>query len=222
LKGVDEVLLERHCELAREMKLYEKIAIDELSVDDISYYLKLRREYEELQSQVANLIPSVLEKIRTLLRQAQDQIAELAGSDYLRQINYPFLKELAEVAGELEADAKKVAAGCSRLGEIIRQDREKDFEYARQPALEEAACAVEPAAAPVNLENQERKNGGEQKVNVSPETIKKIEMMVKPKETPGKSWAPLEEKQNEKVIKINASPEPKKIPPKSNKDRGKR
>lgn len=141
-------MLERHCELAREMKLYEKIAIDELSVDDISYYLKLRREYEELQSQVANLIPSVLEKIRTLLRQAQDQIAELAGSDYLRQINYPFLKELAEVAGELEADAEKVAAGCSRLGEIIRQDREKDFEYARQPALEEAACAVESAAAP--------------------------------------------------------------------------
>lgn len=215
-------MLERHCELAREMKLYEKIAIDELSVDDISYYLKLRREYEELQSQVANLIPSVLEKIRTLLRQAQDQIAELAGSDYLRQINYPFLKELAEVAGELEADAEKVAAGCSRLGEIIRQDREKDFEYARQPALEEAACAVESAAAPVNPENQERKNGGEQKVNVSPETIKKIEMMVKPKETPGKSWAPLEEKQNEKVIKINTSPEPKKIPPKNNKDRGKR
>ncbi len=127
------------------------------------------------------------------------------------------MKELAEVTGELEADAEKVAAGCFRLEEIIRQRREKDFEYARQPVLEEAACAVEPAAAPVNPENQERKNGGEQKVSVSPETIKKIEMMVKPRETPDKSWVPLEEKQNEKVIKINASPEPKKIPPKSNK-----
>lgn len=221
MKGVDEILLERHYELAREMKLYEKIAIDELSVDDISYYLRLRREYEELQNQVANLIPSVLEKIRALLRQAQDQIAELAGSDHLRQINYPFLKELAEATGELEADAEKVAAGCTRLGEIIRQNREKDFEYARQPALEEAACAVETAAAPDNPENRERKNGGEQKVSVSPETIKKIEMMVKPRETSSKSWAPLEEKQNEKVIKI-ASPEPKKIPPKSNKDRSKR
>jgi hypothetical protein len=221
LKGVDEVLLERHYELAREMKLYEKIAIDELSVDDITYYLKLRREYEELQNQVVNLIPSVLEKMRNLLRQAQEKIAELAGSDYLRH-NYPFLKELVEVTGELEADVEKVVAGCSRLEEIIRQDQETGFPYTLHQALEEAACAAPPAAAPANPEPQERKNGGEQKVAVSPDTIKKIEMMVKPRETSGKSWAPLEEKQNEKVIKINAPPEPKKHPPKNNKDKGKR
>ena len=195
------------------MKLYEKIAIDELSVDDISYYLKLRREYEELQNQVASLIPSVLEKIRTLLRQAQEKIAELAGSDYLRQIDYPFLKELIEVTGELEADVEKVVARCSRLEEIIRRDEKTGFPDARPQALEEAACTAEPVAAPANPENQERKN--EQKVTVSPDTLKKIEMMVKPRETPGKSWAPLEEKQNEKVVKINAPPESKKIPPKS-------
>ena len=215
-------MLERHCELAKEMKLYEKIAIDELSVDDIAYYLKLRREYEELQNQVANLIPSVLKKINALLRQTQDKLAELAGSDYLTQ-NYPFLKELAEITGELEADAEKVAAGCSKLGEIIRrnQDQGTDFRPVPAQALAEAACAAEPAAAPVSQENQQRKN--EPKIPVSPDTIKKIEMLVKPREGSGKPpWAPLEEKQNEKVIKINTPSEPKKIPPKTNKDKGKR
>ncbi|MEW6274091.1 MAG: hypothetical protein AB1556_03125 [Bacillota bacterium] len=209
-------MLERHYELAREMKLYEKIAIDELSIDDISYYLKLRREYEELQNQVVNLIPSVLEKIKNLFRQAQEKLAQLSAGDLgdcVRQTNYPFLKELVEVTGELEADVEKVVARCSRLGEIVRQNQEGDLPQVPNNALAEAACAREAGEVPVirEQEKQEMKNESEQKVMVSPDTIKKIEMMVRPKETVSNS-----------LLKIAPPHEARNRPAKSGKDRGKR
>lgn len=218
-------MLERHSELAREMKLYEKMAIDELSVEDIAHYLGLRREYEELQNQVVSLIPTVLEKIRNLLKQSLDKLAELtfvaerAVEEYAGRTNYS-LQELVEVTGELEADVEKVAARCSRLEEIARRTHE-----ARNLTWEEAACAIEAAEASAKLEaEQAQTSRAEQKVAVSPDTIKKIEMMVRPKEVAGNPLiVPGEEKQKEKIIKISAPPEPKNRPPKQgNKDRVKR
>ena len=247
-------MLERHYELTREMKLYEKIIIEELSTEDISYYLKLRREYEELQNHAAGLIPSVLEKTKDLLTQARDTLAELASGDPAGRVSYPFLKELVEVMGELEAGAEKIAAGCARLVELMSPERaRREVPPVFCPggeAVQEAACAADTGVAAVRSapakgvageerserpekregqagqEKQEKGDGPDgagAKPAVSPDTIKKIEMMVRPKEGAGAQWLPPAGEKAEKVIKIAVPADPKNRPPqKSGKDNRKK
>jgi len=198
-------LLKRHYELAREMKLYEKIAIDDLSVDDITYYLKLRREYEELRSQVSSLIPSVLEKIKEFLHQSLEnlnQLSSVSGNLFL-------VKDSLEIIGELEAEAQEVQVKCSRLWELVEQQQEG----VQRIAMKEAACALEELKPEANGEDKQGKGREEQKILVSPCTIKKIEEMVRPK---GHA-------ETEKVVKIANSRDSKIHPPaKANKEPVKR
>lgn len=236
-------MLERHYELTREMRLYEKIAIEELSTEDIAHYLKLRREYEELQDRAAGLIPPALERTRELLGQARDTLGELAAGDFAGRVSYPFLKEVVEVLGELEAGAEKIAAGCRRLAGLMWPEQFRQSAPPAGPgkeeALAEAACAAEGGAAPVlrsvppkeagperaerqdtpeRQAKQEKKDvpgGGGAKPAVSPDTIKKIEMMVRPKENAAPPWPPGEDK-GEKVIKITVPAEAKNRPPQKN------
>jgi len=205
------VLLERHYELAREMKLYEKIAIDDLSVDDISCYLKLRREYEELQNKVGSLLPSVLEKIKEFLLLSHEnlnRLSSITGNAFL-------MKDFLEIIGELEADAQKMQAKSSHLREMVDRQKGGHARPVQSIAIKEAACALEEFKPMADGGKAEEKGKEEQKekVLVSPGTIKKIEEMVRPK---GHA-------ETEKVVKI-ATPRDSKIhpPAKANKESAKR
>lgn len=199
-------MLEKHYKLTREMRLYEKIAIDDLSVDDITYYLKLRREYEDLQSQVGNLIPSMLEKIKEFLQQSQENLNQL--SDVTA--NAFLINDSLEIIGELEADVQKLQKKCSHVLELVSRQQEGSL---KKISMEEAACALEELKPEVSEEERQDASKGEPKMLVSPCTIKKIEEMVRPK---GHG-------ETEKVVKIANPRDSKNHPPaKANKEHSKR
>lgn len=272
-------MLKRHYELVRELKVYEKIAVDELSVEDISYYLGLRREYEEICGQFINLVPSALEKLKKLIDQSGEQLEEvtlMVDSVLEGEKNrnwHDFIGQILDAAGKLETHVEQVIKGCSFLYQTVEtqfmeplpEEKEKTRNQssgasgasiknepvksapiqekttttrAHEQAKEEVACSVaQSELTPKESRPKEHKapqNGsdanGKEKLNeessqlaVSPETIKKLELMVHPKEAVNHSYSQQTgEKRNEKVVKISATSAAKQQPAKGNKDRPKR
>jgi len=235
-------LLKRHYELVKELKTFEKIAVDELSVEDISYYLKLRREHEESREQLVNLIPKTLENIKRMVDQSGKQLDEIflmadsINSSDLDHNHYDFMSRLIENLDILETSVEQTAAGCLRLLKLLDTELSQappaiipleSHHAASQPVdmLSEVACAVVQVQKPFAGGNSKElkgvpgktpavKDGGKEdgndKIKVSPATIKKLEMMVRPKGAA------------ENIVKINTAPEAKSQPVKSSKDRPKR
>jgi len=236
-------LLKRHYELVRELKTFEKIAVDELSIEDISYYLKLRREYEESREQIVNLIPKKLENVKKMIDQSGERLDEIflmtdsiTGND-LNCNRYDFMYELIENLGLLETSVEQMTAECLRLLKLLDNELSRttpeivpldNHSAASFPIdmLSEVACAVVQVQKPIAEANSEelkatqKKNAavkdiikgeeaGNDKIKVSPATIKKLEMMVRPKSA------------TENIVKIGTAPEAKSQPAKSSKDRPK-
>lgn len=247
-------MLKRHCELMKELKTFEKIAVDELSVEDLAYYLKLRREYEETQGQFVNLVPTALEKVKRLVEQSGEQLEEVLlmadsvlGGDF-NQRRYDLVKQLVETMGALETNAEQVAAGCSRLWEMLDAELAQPFSGGETRSndlagslsgdmLLEVAATMEKQATAQSVSingavsaivqaqgqaGQKTKEENREKVAVSPATVKKLELMVGPKENEHFRTQPAGEKRNDKVVKITAPPESKPQSAKGNKDRPKR
>lgn len=237
-------MLKRHYELVKELKTFEKIAVDELSVEDISYYLKLRREHEESREQLVNLIPKTLENVKRMIDQSGEQLDEIflmtdsITDNDLNNNRYDFMSKLIENLGMLETNVQQMTAGCLRLLKLLDTELSQTstaiVPLDNHPAasfpvnmLSEVACAVVQVQKPLTEGNskelkvalgknavvkdsEKEKEAGNDKIKVSPATIKKLEMMVKPKGVA------------ENIVKINAAPEAKSQPAKGSKDRPKR
>lgn len=234
-------MFERHCELVKELKTFEKIAVDELSLEDITYYLKLRREYEEIHDQFVDLVPAALEKAKRLVEKSGEQLDEVLlmvdsvlGGDF-NQKRYDFVKQLIETMGTLEINAEQVAAGCSCLFRMLDSELAQPFSGGERGSndlagsltgemLLEAAATMEKQATAqsVSINGAVSEEENSQKIAVSPTTVKKLELMVGPKENDHFRFQPAGEKRNGKVVKITAPPESKPQSAKGNKDRPKR
>lgn len=238
------MLLKKHHELIKELRTFEKIAVDELSIEDISYYLKLRREHEQNREQLINFIPKKLENIKKMIDQSGGQLDEIflmadsiAGNG-LNYNRYDFMSRLIENLDMLETSVEQMTAGCLQLIKLLDTELSRttpetvpfDTRSATSFPIEmlsEVACAVVQVNNPsteVNSKELEvatkknaavKENKGEEeavndKIKVSPATIKKLEMMVRPKGVA------------ENVVKINTATEAKPQPAKGSKDRPKK
>ncbi|WP_027718705.1 hypothetical protein [Desulfovirgula thermocuniculi] len=175
-------MLKHYCDLLEELSSLEKSVISELTIEEITRYVELRRRREELAGSLRDLITDALLQLQDLAERIGEELLELPEMmENVRQEGEAFLHRLAGVIGALQTDMERILADCRQLRyELLWGGANGACEVAREEqgeALEEAACAREVEGD--EREKQEKPGG----TVISPETIKKLENAMRPKVT---------------------------------------
>ncbi|MBE3587768.1 MAG: hypothetical protein IMW93_04290 [Thermoanaerobacteraceae bacterium] len=236
-------MLKRYCELVEELGSMEKVAIADLSTEEIVRYLDLRREQEELAGQLLDILTDALLQLQDLADKIGDELMALPEAlDNIRDrsaFNELPVGQLAYMMGALQSDMERILADCRqihyeflwgdqggqkydhRLPQAVKSpaDTGRDGEKANgsdvgaAPALEEVACAREGAVidmdVPVEIpgpasgekyDGVEKKEGGS--VLIKPDTLKKLEDAMRPRELAGAVPVMDEKEDSFAVIKV--------------------
>lgn len=178
-------MLKHYCDLLEELNSLEKSVISELTIEEITRYVELRRRREELAASLHDLIADALLHLQDLAERIGEELLELPEmvENMRREDERPFLHRLAGVIGALETDMERVLADCRQLRyELLWGGAGGSNEAAheeKEAALEEAACAREAEG------DGERGQGRSGEVAISPEVIKKLESSMRPQITTG-------------------------------------
>lgn len=177
-------MLKHYCDLLEELNSLEKSVISELTIEEITRYVELRRRREELAGSLRDLIADALLHLQDLAERIGEELLELPEmAENMRQGDETFLHRLAGMIGALETDMERILADCRQLRyELLWGGADGSCEVAREgreAALEEAACAREAEGGGAE------KQGSVGEVTISPEVIKKLESAMRPQVAAG-------------------------------------
>lgn len=170
-------MLKHYCDLVEELCSLEKSVIADLTIEEIIRYIELRRQRDELAKSLRDLITEALLHLQDLAERMEEELVDLPEMmENTKEENDAFLHRLAGIIGALEIDMERILADCRQLRyELLWGGVHELAQENRGEALEEAACAREVVA-------EEDKKDRASEMVVSPETIKKLENTMRPKE----------------------------------------
>lgn len=143
-------MLQRYCKLVEELSILDQRILADLSTEEITRYLDLRKEQEELAGSIWNLISDSLLNLQDLVTRIKEELIDLPEVMQRLVIEAGFrglpLNRLAMVVGVLEADMKRILADCRQLRYEFfgagEHDRQGMVEEGRKPLSDQAGEVI--------------------------------------------------------------------------------